>query len=534
MKKVLFPLLLLTLISCTRAPETTHSTKKKLRINLLHEPPTLDPRRCGDSVSSLAQYMLYEGLTRYSPNSRRVELGMAKRYELSEDGLTYTFYLKDARWSDGAEVTSQDFLNAWKTSLSPLFPAPDIHLFYFIKNAEAIKKGEKTIDTLGVRAIDSKTLEIRVEKPTHYTLDLLAFPCFFPVSRKVSITPYSSDMIVPNFPCNGPFKIKDRKPGNEYRFAKNRYYVESDRVKLDEIQISFVSNEMTAIQMFQNKELDVIGPNNTDIPAEMLASLQKSSRIDSHDIAATTFCFFNTLQGPLQNAKIRRAFMLACNRKKIVEDVTGHDETPATQMLPKILRELPYSKTLFEENIVHAKNEFQEGLEEIGMSLKAFPPITLTYFESSKHKKVAQVLQEQWRKTLGVDVRLEGTSVAIFVNKLQKKDFQAALCPIIAQYKDPMNYFERFLKVENPKNYPTWHSEMYTALIESVALARRAHEREAIYDQAEAMIAQECPFFGVFHWNYKIVSQSNVTGIYVSPIGSIHYNYANITEEDHE
>ncbi|MCH9611895.1 MAG: Oligopeptide-binding protein OppA [Chlamydiia bacterium] len=530
MKKFLLLLALpslLVLTGCATFRPGTH--KNRLRINFVHDPPTLDPRKSGDAYSSNIQYMLYEGLTYFTPDSSQAVPGIAEHIDISTDKCTYTFYLKETHWSDGSEVTAYDFVDTWKEILSPNFPSPDVHLFYVIKNAEMVKKGKKGMEALGVKALDERTIEVRLSKPTPYFLELTAFPCYFPVKREtVEDNPQWAETVNKDFITNGPFRLVKWRHGHEYLLEKNPHYWNARCVQLDEIDISLVDCETTALQMFQNNELDILGSSLSELPFDSIPTFKET--LEKHSIAASTFCFFNVREYPFTNENIRKAFMYATNRQQIVENITQLEESPATNILAPVLRRT-IEAHFSDQNHQLASEHFKMGLEELGITKEQFPITTLNYFISGINRQLAQELQYQWKSVLGIDVRLDALNIKVFVSKLSKRDFEFTLCPAIAQYNDPMNILERFKRPANPKNYSGWKNARYSELLNKSTYASSDEERFNLLGEAEAILVDECPLFGIYHWNYSYLKQPNVQGLYVSHIGSIHFNYTHFDDE---
>jgi oligopeptide transport system substrate-binding protein len=205
MFRTLIPLSLLslTLLYLSRETQENKLSHHLLRINMTQDPSTLDPRKSSDQFSSALHFQLYEGLMRITKTST-AELGMAKEVHVSDDKMTYTFILKDALWSDKTPVTAYDFEYSWKESIKPSFFCPNAHMLYIIKNGEKIKMGEMDSDSFGVKAIDEKTLQVKLEHSAPYFLQMVSFPVFFPVPKtKAQTDPKWAKTQQP--PSNGPF-----------------------------------------------------------------------------------------------------------------------------------------------------------------------------------------------------------------------------------------------------------------------------------------------------------------------------------------
>ncbi len=485
------------------------------------DPATLDPRRGGDLSSSMLHFLLYDGLTRMNPNGK-AELSLAKELIISEDRKSYLFHLKDVVWSDGSPITAWDFENSWKNILSPSFPSLNAHLLYPIKNAILAKTGAVPLSEVAIYAKDAKTLLIELENPTPYFLELISFCVFFPIKSK------SDQFVEKGMVTSGPFFVKSWKYNNEMVLMKNNHYHRKEEIFLDSIHISMIDNEMTALQMFEKEQIDLLG----QIPTDAIPDLLKKGLVQIRPTAATTFCVFNTSQPPFSNKKIRKAFSFAINRNEIIFHITQLDEKEALGMIPPILkgRESKYFK---DADIEYAKQLFAEGLKELGMLKKDFPEIHYLYSNSEKYRKIAQAIQYQWKKALDIDIKLEKMDHKILIDRLAKRDFFLAQTHWVAQYNDPMNIFERFKYKTNVKNYPHWENQTYIDLLNRSFFAADKNERQDILEEAEKIFIEEMPIAPIFHWNSAFIAKPYLKNVDFAPLGNCFFEKISINHENH-
>lgn len=506
---------------CQKA-ERVH--KKELRLSVTREPPSMDPRLGKEIVGSTMHFLLFEGLTKLEADGK-ITLAQAKAVEVSKDRKTYTFHLRNTFWSDGTPVTAIDFEKAWKKILSPSFPASNAHLFYSIKNAQLAKKGEVPLDAVGVHAKDDKTFVVELENPTPYFLDLISFCVFAPVSHKVDESNPSWALETgPKFICNGPFTLKDWKHNNEIVFEKNPTYWNAEHIGLDQIQISMIMDENTALHMFESGELDMIGMGLSPIPGDALRKYRQMGQVKCQQSGSTTIVCFNVNKFPFNNKNIRKAFAYAINRKAIVENITELEEHIATSIVPPLLKKNRETSFFNDNDVDLARSLFQKGVEEIG----AFPEITYNYSYSENNHHLAQMLQQQWQETLGVTVNLQNNENKILMDKLSSRNYEMAQTTWMAQYKDPMNILERFKYKTNVKNHAGWENPEFIRLLDKSATDRSEEERLATLEEAEALLLEEMPLAPIYHWKTAYMVKPYLSNTDYVAEGAFNYSQISI------
>lgn len=493
---LLFFGLSLLFVSCSKSKSTPSST---LKLSFNTWPSTLDPRRCADFVSSTLVCMTYDGLTRCLPGGD-VELALAKKIEVSSDLLVYTFHLREAFWSDGQPITAYDFEASWKEILNP--PKPCAFLFYPIKNAEKCAKKEVTIDEVGILALDEKTLRVELENPTPYFKNLTAFPSF------LCAPSHSSGSQV----LSGPFLYQRISENHEIVLKKNPFYWNRKNVFLDQVHIAIVPDESTALEMFENGDLDWLGGPLCPLPPDAIDKLK--SQLIFVPNAASTICTFNTQEFPFNNLNLRLAFALSINRDEIVEKVTGAGQVPAKSMLPPAFSKEEYKLT----DLERAKEYFKMGLEELSIQPKQLESLILYYRPTQIEKRLAQTLQRDWFKAFGIQINLVQLDYKSHTHRLQTRSYQLALASWIAQFDDPLSILSRFKDSSHLKNYPGWEDGFYSHLLN---LANTSPNREEVLAQAEKIFEENMPLCPIYHWSSPAICSSKVESIATTPCGGV-------------
>ncbi len=507
---VFFSLFLALSCSCTK-PVIKPKKKPILRMNVIREPSTLDPRKGSEFIGSTLHFFLFEGLTRLNADYS-VTPAQAKSIEISDDRRTYTFHLRNTFWSDGTAVTATDFEKAWKKILTPDFPAANAPLLYPIKNAQEAKKGVISLDKVGIHSIDDKTLVVELKDPTPYFLELISFCVFFPIKHTLDVAdPNWMNEAGKNYISNGPFKLASWKHNDEIVVEKNPYYWEKQFISLEKIQISMVKDENTVLQMFENDELDILGTAISPIPNDVVLKYQQQRLLKTYPSAATTAISFNVAQFPFTSKHLRKAFAYTIDRQEIVDNITQLGEEVATQIIPSCLKKSPALAYFKDNDLRKGKKHFLRALHELGISQEEFPTITYYYSYSDLNHKLAQILQQQWAKNLGVKVELQHCEHKVFLDKLGSRNFELAQTFWFAQYPDPMSILERYKYRTNPKNFSNWENAHYIRLLEKTAFDATEEERAKTLETAEALLMKQMPLTPLYHWKTAFMIKDHLT-----------------------
>ena len=490
-------------------------------INFTYCPFGVDPRKNTDPVTTTTNYMFYEGLTRLEPDGKVIP-ALAEQIKISRDRKEYIFLLRKSMWSDGSPLTAYHFEAAWKKVLSPEFPSKAAHLLFPILNAEEAKMGLCSIDEIGVEAIDEQTFLVRLSCPTPYFLELTAYPTFFPVPYNGDEVPHPSQQS--ELLSNGPFTLTSWKNNDEIVAVKNPYYWNAEEVVLEEIHATMIADEATALQLFEQGDLDYVGGLISPLPLAAIASLKESDRLHQRAIAGTTFSIFNVNRFPFNNVHIRKAFAYAVDRKNITDNISQMFDDTASGPVPHVLKES--AATLFEDyNAKLARYHLELGLEQLGINKEEFPKVTYSYFSSELQRNLAIALQSYWKDVLGVMIELEGVEFKTHLDKLHNRQFQMGQMSWIGQYHDPMSFLERFVTKNSYRNYSGWENPYYTRLI-SDSFHKENGERKALLEVGEKMIVDEMPIIPLYHFHAVYLKNLHLRGLAISPMGDVRFHKA--------
>lgn len=516
------------------ASEATYQTaaaekndSKILRVNLSSEIPTADPGLSEDNLSAAITRATFDGLTRTGTDGK-ISLSVAKKVDISSDKLTYTFTLRDSKWSNGDPVTASDFEYAWKRAIDPKTASNYAYLFYYIKHAQQANMGKANVDEVGVKALDDHTLQVTLEEPTPFFLQLTSFPVYYPVNQKLAKANPKWAWEAKTHVGNGPYKLETWEHKQKLTLVKNEKYWDKDAVKLERIDCTMIENEDVELSMFENGELDWAGQPTGALSADDISSLKKSGALVTQPIAGTYLYKFNTEQAPFTNAKIRKAFAYAINRKALIDDVLSFNPLPASAIVPPTMS--LGKEGYFKDNDVQtAQKLLAEGMKELGIS--KLPPLTISYNTSESHKKIAETIGDQWKRAFGVEVKLENKEWKRYIEDLHEGNYQIGRSGWIGDFNDPINYLGLFEDKKGPNNDTNWENAAYQKLLKESAIEADPEKRSELLAKAEAILMDEMPVVPIYFYTNTYVKNKNLQGVVLDGLGYIDWKWASFEQK---
>ncbi|PRS82926.1 MULTISPECIES: peptide ABC transporter substrate-binding protein [unclassified Bacillus (in: firmicutes)] len=503
--------------------------KKVLTLNNENEPTSFDPPIGFNNVSWQGLNNLMEGLTRLN-EKHEPSPAMAEKWEISEDGKTYTFHLRDGiKWSNGDPVKASDFEYAWKRLLDPKTGSSASFLAYMIEGGEAFNSGKGKKEGVKVSAVNDKTLKVTLAYPQKSFLNMTANPAFFPVNEQVAKKDPNWAKDAKTFVGNGPFKLTEWKHDESFTMEKSETYWDNKTVKLDQVKWLMISDRNTDYQMYQSGDLDT-----AFVPAEQSENLLKNKDVQIEDQAGLFFYRLNVNIEPFQNKNIRKAFQMAINPQDIVDYVTKNEEKPARAFVsPGILdskgedfREA--GGDLVKNDKSEAAKLLEKGLKEENYS--KLPAVTLTYSTKPENKKKAEAIQQQLKEALGVDVKLANMEANVFAEDQKALKFQFSQSSFLADYADPINFLESF-QTGNAMNRTGWSNDTYDQLIKKASQEADEQKRNSFLHDAEALLIEEAPIIPIHFYNQVHLQKEGVKGIVRHPVGYIDLKWAQVDGE---
>ncbi len=499
-------------------------------LNVMLETPvqSLDPQQATDGTSFevIADYT--DGLMQMAEDGAPVE-AIAESYEVSEDGLTYTFHLRDAKWSNGTPVTAADFVFAWQRAVDPAVASEYSYMMSDIgqiKNAEAIIAGEKDKSELGVTAVDDKTLKVELNVPVSYFLSLMYFPTFYPVNEEFFNSVGDSFGTSPDTVLsNGAFVMDDYQPAaTAFHLTKNADYWDADRVQLAGLNYQVIQDSQQALMNYQTGALDT-----TLINGDQVDQVEGDEAFRAIGAGYLWYVSPNIAKvKEFDNLNIRMAMTMAINRDAITQDVLKDGSAPTYTAVPMDFATGPdgsdfsADQTKFSDVCAFDADKAVEfwnaGLKELGTDKLE---IEMIVDDDDAPKKVAQVLKEQWETTLpGLTVNLKTEPKKQRVKDLEDGNYQLGLTRWGPDYADPMTYLGMWV-TDNNNNYGLWTNADYDKIIADCTTGELALDAEkrwtSLYD-AEQIVMNEAVIFPLYtQCNAEMISPK-VTGIEFHPV----------------
>ncbi|MCH9627657.1 MAG: Oligopeptide-binding protein OppA [Chlamydiales bacterium] len=509
MRYLFFSLLLLC--GCEHSP----LAKKTLRLTYLSEANSLDPRYGYEIPANHTVKMLFEGLMRSSPEEGLI-FATAESCTLSDGGKTYTFYLRPTQWSNGEKVTAYDFEYAWKSVIDPRIPTQGGADFYPIKNVEAIVQGLLPVESAGVYALDAKTLVVELEHPTAYFLELTATSAYSPVYSEAAKKDPLAEMYVVT---NGPFRLKKRVEHDQMVLEKSPYYWNARSVQLDRIEIAIVEEAATQLALFEKGKSDWFGKPFAKLPLDAVPTLEEKQQLLHAPEKAVYWYFINTEKFPFTHEKVRRALALATDRKEIVTHVLKEGEVEATS----VNRGYSYFS---DGALAEARLLFEEALEELDLTHASFPSIALSYCNIETNHRIAQVVQEQWEKALGIEVKLAPQEWTAYYANLSEGNFDVGGLSWHARIRDPIYNLQLFTHAKDRLNMSNWEDLSFQQILEKAQKEEDPHKRLAYLEQAEARLMEQMPVIPIYFLTMSFAKNAALEGVYLSELNEIDFTWA--------
>lgn len=506
-------LVLAALAAATLVAPTPAVAANLLRISNMAEPETIDPALATGVPEHRIMANLFEGLYANDPKDLSPVPGVALRHTLSKDGKLYTFTLNpQAKWTNGRQVTADDFVFAWERVLNPKTGAKYAQQLYYLKNGEAYNKGAVTdFKQVGVRAVNPTTLEVTLERPTAFFLYLTTFYTLYPVPKE-AVQQHGADWTKPGkIVSNGPFRLAEWVPQQALVLEKNGNYWDAKAVALDRVVFDPTTDVNTVVRQFQAGETDWV-TSSANLPASLVEIWKSRPEFYAEPYLGTYYFRMNVTKPPLNDARVRKALSMAIDRETITQRVTRAGEIASSGFVPRNMPGYPGVKG-HDFDPAGAKRLLAEAGYPDG---KGFPAVELLYNTNELHRIITQALQQMWKQHLGVEVTLTNVEWKVYLSRVKELDYQVARAGWIGDYVDPNTFLDMWI-TGGGNNQTGWSNAKYDGLIRQAAETVDPEARMKVLEQAETILVRdELPIAPVFTYVSKGLLRRSFDGFHAN------------------
>ena len=451
------------------------------------EPKSLDPVVVTGQADMRVVGTLFEGLTRLNPITATPEPGLAQRWDISEDGTVYTFYVRpEAVWSTGQAITAHDVVHSWRRLIDPATAADYASQLFFVKNARELHMGrQRNLEALGVRALDDRTVRVELISPVAFFLDLCALRSLAVVPIHTIRTHGFGWVRADPLPVNGPYQLEFWRVQDRVRVRKNPRYWDARSVRNETVDFLPIENANTALNLYERRQADII-LDKTLIPTELSDALRVRSDCHPFDFLGTVMVRFNTTRPPFNDARVRRALTMAIDKQRLVDKIVRGGERPAGSFTPPgVARYQPPG------GLAHDPEQARRWLAEAGYpSGRGFPTFSYLFNSSRLNEQIGVELQEMWARELGLHVELRQTEFKVWLTSQRALDYDTCRGSWVGDYNDANTFLDVFLS-DNNNNRTGWKNPHYDQLIRTANGLLDSTRRAELFHQAETILVKD-------------------------------------------
>lgn len=486
----------------TSTPQSTElAEKQEIVINNGSEPESLDPHKVSGVPEANLLRQMFVGLATTDNDGKTIG-GIAEKWE-SADNKVWVFHLRDAKWSNGDPVTADDFVYSFRRVVDPQTASPYASYLADVKvaNAQEIIDGKAKPNTLGVKALDNKTLEVTLTEPVPYFPDTLIHTSTQPVNQKV-VEKFGEKWTLPeNMVSNGAYKLKTWAVNDKIVMERNPAYYDDANTKINQITFLPISSPVTDMSRFKAGEVEV---TYNDIPTEQFKSLkaEMGEQMQVSPYLCTYYYEFNHTKPPFNDAKVRHALSLAFDRDLFATKIVGRGETPAYEFTPPaaqgMVEFVPEWKSWDNNKRIE---EAKKLLAEAGYSESKPLKFELLYNTNENHKKNAVAAAAIWKEKLGfVEATLNNQEWKTYLDTRRTQKHQLARGAWCADFNEPSSFLNTF-KTSNSSNYGKYASAEFDDLMnQTLSTDTTPEQRGKLYQQAEAVLDKDAATIFAYHY----------------------------------
>ena len=481
----------------------------KIFIRSLGEPEYLDPGLITESEGGTVTHDTFEGLYQYGPTHKEWLPGVAESHEVSSDGRTWIFKLREnAKWSDGKPLNAHDFEWSWKRVLDPQTASRYSAIMWVVDGAQAYNQNADPAqaaalrEKVGVKALDDYTLRVRLLAPTPYFLQLTAFYTFAPVPRHV-VEKHAGKWARPeHMVSNGPWTVTEWVSHQRIVAKRNPHYWDRAAISFDVIRYMITQENAPAHNMYEGNELDFL---ENRVPSSVLSRYRRERFVDlrTSPYLGVYFYMFNVKRKPFDDVRVRQALNLAVDKQKIGKFVVKGGQEAAESIVHPGLEDVGYDRA---KGAAYDPDEARRLLAEAGFpDGKGFPGFKISYNTLETHKQLAEYVQQQWKKELGISCDLDNMEWKVLLKKQHAREFDMSRLAWIGDFLDPLTFLDLW-EGDNPNNRTNWDHTGYNDLIDAARLEADPQKRLGLLNRAEQIYVEELPSMPLYYYvNHDLV-----------------------------
>lgn len=521
--------------TATAAPDA-NTEEYSINVHVGPEPETIDPTMNTSVDGSSLINHAFEGLMRLYPDGT-IGSGAAESYKVSDDGLTYTYKIRsDAKWSDGKDLTADAFVYSWQRLVDPATASNYNYIIDMVKNANEIMAGTLDKAELGIKAVDSKTVEITLAVACPYFTEICAFPATYPLRQDViEANPDTWSTEPATYIGNGPYVLKTWTHQSEMVYEKNSNYYGVADLGPQTINFKLMDDYNTVLSSFENGEI-IFGE---DIPSEEIERMKENGLYIAGQLG-TYFICLNVNNDALKDVKVRKALALAIDRNYIVTNVSKAGEQPADTFVATGLSDVEPSTEFhsvatpwysvdaadYTANVAEAKKLLEEAGYPNG---EGFPTLEYILNTSTNHQAIAEAITYMWETELGIHSTISAQDWSVFIDTRDKGEYQVARHGWLADYNDPISFLDMWV-TGGGNNDANYASKEYDDLIAKVKATSVREERIKYMHEAEDVLAKDMPIIPIYFYTDMYLKSDKLDGFYASPLGYKYFMYAKVKE----
>jgi oligopeptide transport system substrate-binding protein len=477
------------------------------------EPETLDTHKTSTVQEAHILRDMLEGLVTYNAKGEAVP-GQAAKWEVSDDGKTYRFTLRDGlKWSNGDAVKASDFVFSYRRIMNPETGAKYANILYPIKNGEKVNKGQAKPEELGVKAVDDKTIEITLEQPTPYFIELLTHQTSLPV-HQASVEKFGKDFVKPgNMVTNGAYKLAEFVPNSHIKLVKNENYYDAKNVQIDTVNYFPTPDFAAMVRRYEAGELDT----TDDVPADQMKSLKErfKDQVRLGPYLGTWYLVTNSSKAPFNDVRVRQALSMAIDREFVAEQIWGQTMQPGYSFMPPGVGN--YGEPAYADykdiSPIDREEKAKALLKEAGFGQGGKPlKVEIRYNTTDNNRNTVVAIADQW-KQIGVETSFINTDGKThFAHLREGGDFDIARYGWIADYSDPNNFLF-LLKSDNKGfNYGKYNNPEFDGLLDQAAKELDLKKRADLMKKAEAILMKDMPWIPIMYYGKSNLISPKIKG----------------------